>query len=130
VGLAFVFVLLTAALHRAVESLDLSTFAAGIASYLALKTCALVVSAAAIFLLYRFLPNRRIASREVLPAAILAGLVAEAVRWVFLQTLPLLDLQKDQGPYYVSVSFALLAYLEAFVLMGGAYMAARPPETG
>jgi membrane protein len=129
VGLAFVFVVLTAALHRAVESLDLSTFVAGLASYLSLKTTALVVSVAAIFLLYRFLPNRRIASREVLPAAILAGLVAEAVRWVFLQTLPLLDLQRDQGPYYVSVSFALLSYLEAFVLMGGAYMAARPPET-
>jgi hypothetical protein len=26
------------------------------------------------------------------------------------------------------MSFALLAYFEAFVLLGGAYMAARPPS--
>jgi hypothetical protein len=43
--------------------------------------------------------------------------------------LPLLDLPKSQGPYYVSMSFALLAYFEAFVLLGGAYMAARGPTS-
>jgi YihY family inner membrane protein len=128
VGLAFGFVILTASLRAGVQSLELSTFATGIASYLALKTSAFVVSVAAIFLLYRFLPNYPVKSRQVLPAAILAGFVAEGVRWIFLQALPLLDLRKDQGPYYVSVSFALLAYLEAFVLMGGAYIAARAPE--
>ena len=41
----------------------------------------------------------------------------------------LLSLQRSQGPYYVSVSFVLLAYVEAFVVLGGAYVAARPPRT-
>ena len=90
----------------------------------------LALSVAAIFLLYRYLPNHEVGSRQVLPAAIAAGVVAEGVRWVYLRVLPLLDLPKSQGPYYVSVSFALLAYFEAFVLMGGAYMAARPPTHG
>ena len=65
----------------------------------------------------------------MLPAAIAAGVVAEAVRLIYLLVLPLLDLPKSQGPYYVSMSFALLAYFEAFVLLGGAYMAARAPTS-
>jgi membrane protein len=130
VCLAFVFVLLTAALVNLVGSLELGRLAERALSYAVLRGSALTLSVAAIFLLYRYLPNHEVASRQVLPAAIAAGVVAELVRWVYLRALPLLDLPKNQGPYYVSVSFALLAYLEAFVLMGGAYMAARTPTHG
>mgnify|MGYP003694653931 CR=1 FL=1 len=77
------------------------------------------VSVAAIFLLYRYLPNHEVRSRQVPPAAIAAGVVARPVRLIYLRVLPLLDLPKSQGPYYVSMSFALLAYFEAFVLLGG-----------
>jgi YihY family inner membrane protein len=128
VGLAFLFVLVTAGLKEVIENLRLGTVVQSASSYAALRVTALAITVAAIFLLYRFLPNHPVKAREVLPAAIVAGVVVEAVRWVYLRALPLMDLQKDQGPYYVSVSFALLAYLEAFVLMGGAYMAARSPE--
>ncbi len=124
--LAFLFVLLTAGLKGGLESLSLSPLLERASSYAALRLTALGVSFAAIFLLYRFLPNRSVSSREVLPAAVAAGIVAEAVRWVYLRALPLLGLQKSQGPYYVSVSFVLLAYFEAFVLLGGAFVAARP----
>lgn len=129
VCLAFVFVVLTAALQNVVESLPLARLAQTALSYAALRGSALALSVAAIFLLYRYLPNHPVSSREVLPASIAAGVVAEAVRWVYLRALPLLDLQTSQGPYYVSISFALLTYFEAFVLIGGAYMAARPPAT-
>ena len=128
-GLAFLFVLVTAGLKHLIGTLHLAPVLEGVSSYAALRVTALAVSVAAIFLLYRFLPNHPVKSREVLPAAIVAGIVVEAVRWLYLRVLPLLELQKDQGPFYVSVSFALLAYLEAFVLMGGAYMAARPPQS-
>jgi uncharacterized BrkB/YihY/UPF0761 family membrane protein len=126
-ALAFLFVLLTAGLKQLIGSLHLSPVLEGVSSYAALRVTALAVSVAVIFLIYRFLPNHPVESREVLPAAIAAGVVIEAVRWLYLRTLPLLELQKEHGPYYLSVSFALLAYLEAFVLMGGAYIAARPP---
>ena len=127
VCLAFVFVVLTAALQNVVESLPLASLAERALSYAVLRGSALALSVAGIFLLYRYLPNHPVSSREVLPAAIAAGVVAEAVRLVYLRALPLLDLQKSQGPYYISISFALLTYFEAFVLIGGAYMAARPP---
>jgi uncharacterized BrkB/YihY/UPF0761 family membrane protein len=126
VGLAFVFVLVTAGFNTTISSLGLPPFLEGAASYAALRLTALSLSVAAIFLVYRFLPNHRVRSREVLPAAIAAGIVAELVRWIYLFALPLLELQKSQGPFYVSVSFALLAYFEAFVLLGGAFVAARP----
>jgi membrane protein len=130
VCLAFVFVALTASLVNLVGNLALGRLAERALSYAVLRGSALALSVAAIFLLYRYLPNHEVGSRQVLPAAIAAGVVAEGVRWVYLRVLPLLDLPKSQGPYYVSVSFALLAYFEAFVLMGGAYMAARPPTHG
>ena len=126
VGLAFLFVFLTAALQAAISALQLGSLVAEAASYAALRLTALSMSVAAVFLLYRFLPNHRVRARQVLPAAIGAGIVAEAVRWVYLRALPLLELQKTQGPFYVSVSFALLAYFEAFVLLGGVFVAARP----
>jgi uncharacterized BrkB/YihY/UPF0761 family membrane protein len=127
VGLAFSFVVLTAALLNVVASLPLASLPERALSYAVLRATALALSVAAIFLLYRYLPNCQVGAREVLPAAVAAGVVAEAVRWIYLRSLPFLDLPTSQGPYYVSVSFALLAYFEAFVLMGGAYMAAHAP---
>jgi len=124
--LAFFFVFTTAALQAAAAALVETPLLARAVGYAALRLCALGLSVAAIFLFYRFLPNCRVRAADVWPAAVAAGVVVEAVRLIYLQALPLLHLQRSQGPYYVSVSFALLAYVEAFVLLGGAYLAARP----
>jgi YihY family inner membrane protein len=126
VALAFLFVLLTAALEHLVAGVQPRILESAL-SYGVLRGTALALAVVAIFLLYRYLPNRTTSAREVLPASIAAGVVVEAVRFVYLQVLPHLDLPKSQGPYHISVSFALLAYFEAFVLMGGAFIAARPP---
>jgi uncharacterized BrkB/YihY/UPF0761 family membrane protein len=123
-ALAVLFVLVTAALHELIGTVPVSDLLARGLRYAALRLTALGVSVAAIFLFYRFLPNGRVGSREVLHSAALAGIVAEAARWIYLQALPLLDLPRSQGPYYVSISFVLLAYFEAFVVLGGAYLAA------
>jgi membrane protein len=125
-GLAFLFVFATAGLQTAVSSLTAPPLVERALGYTVLRLGALCVSATAIFLFYRFLPNHRVRSADVWPAAVVAGVMAEAIRWLYLLALPSLQLQRSQGPYYVSVSFALLAYVEAFVLLGGAYLAARP----
>ena len=125
VALAFLFVLLTAGLEQLVAGVE-PRMLRGALSYGVLRATALALAVVAIYLLFQYLPNRSVRGREVLPAAIAAGVVAEAVRYVYLLVLPHLDLSKSQGPYHVSVSFALLAYFEAFVLMGGAFVAARP----
>jgi len=82
----------------------------------------------AIFVFYKFLPNRRIEAMEVVPAALIAGIVAEIVKDVYVLLLPLMDInsnQGSQGPFYMSVSFVLLGYIEAFVVLGGAFLAAH-----
>jgi membrane protein len=88
----------------------------------AVTTCFLI---ATIYAFYKFLPNRKIATREVLPAAILAGIMAELVRMLYSFVLPVTNLTNTQGPFVVSVSFVLLAYFETFVVLGGAFLASR-----
>lgn len=116
--LALAFVLFTAWLRSLGSGPAARGFATG-----ALRLGAVGFAVAATFLFYRFLPNRRVRSRDVLPAALIAGVVAEAVRGLYMLALPYLALSRSQGPYYVSVSFALLAYVEAFVILGGAFLA-------
>ncbi len=85
----------------------------------------LVAITAAIFMGYRFLPHGHVPLAAALPAATLAAVVGEVVRWVFLLLLPRLDLPASHGPFHVSVSFLVFAYVEAFVLLGGAFLAAE-----
>ena len=90
-----------------------------------LHGAALAAAAIAVFLFYVVLPHGRVASAAALPWAVLTALAAEAVRLGFDALLPVLDLPKSQGPYHVSVSFLVLVYVEAFVLLGGAFLAAE-----
>jgi uncharacterized BrkB/YihY/UPF0761 family membrane protein len=83
-------------------------------------TCFFVV---AVFILYKFLPNTKIDARQVLPAAILAGVMAEFVRIVFVNVLP--QLGATQGPFATSVMFLLLVYFESFVILGCAFLASQ-----
>jgi membrane protein/epoxyqueuosine reductase len=85
-------------------------------------TCFLIV---VIFAFYKVLPNRKIDTMQVLPAAILAGIMAEIVRMVFTFALPWLHLPATQGPFFISVSLVLLSYFETFVILGGAFLASR-----
>ena len=86
----------------------------------ATTTCFFVVT---IFALYKFLPNKKIDARQVLPAAILAGIMVELVRIVYVQVVP--NLYPTQGPFAISVAFLLLVYFETFVVLGCAFLASQ-----
>ena len=124
--LGVLFVLATAGLQAAIGALVPVDLVARGLRYLALRLSGLAFAVTAIFLFYRFLPNCRVRSADVFPGAVLAGIVTEAARSLYLVALPLLDLQKTQGPYYISISFVLLVYFLSFVLLGGAFFAAKP----
>ena len=96
-GLAFLFVVATAGLQAVTASLLLPPPLHRAIGYAALRLSALATSATAIFLLYRFLPNCRVRAVDVWPAAVAAGVIAEAVRLAYLLTLPSLHLQKSQA---------------------------------
>ncbi|HEY3132331.1 MAG TPA: YihY/virulence factor BrkB family protein [Acidobacteriota bacterium] len=121
--LAVIFISLMALVYSSVSNIIFWDFLARALRYLALKISALCFSVAAIFLFYKFLPNGKVPSAQVLPAAMWVGVIAEVVQWVFALVLPYMQLPRSQGPYYVSISFALFAYCEAFVLLGGAFLA-------
>lgn len=132
--LGLLFVLGTAGIQSGIAALVPVDFLARGLRYLALRVIGLAFAVTAIFLFYRFLPNCRVRSADVFPSAVLAGVVTEAARALYLLALPQLDLQKSQGPYYISISFVLLVYFLSFVLLGGAFLAAgrarRVPREG
>jgi len=119
-GLAFLSI--STALHTLVNYLPFEIVRASMrfAVIRVTMTCFFVVS---VFALYKFLPNTKIDARQVLPAAILAGIMAELVRIIYIHTIP--QLGSTQGPFATSVTFLLLAYFESFVLLGCAFLASQ-----
>jgi len=113
---------ISAALHKIVNQLPFSLVRSTMRFVVirSTMTCFFIV---AIFALYKFLPNKKINAGQVLPAAILAGVMAELVRVIFVRVVPDLDL--TQGPFATSVTFLLLVYFETFVVLGCAFLASQ-----
>jgi membrane protein len=76
-----------------------------------------------IFSLYKLLPNKKIETFQVLPASVAAGILVEVVRLVYFKLAP--NLESTQGPFAISVTFLILAYIETFVVLGCAYLASK-----
>jgi membrane protein len=96
------------------------------------KLAAIPVSILALFLVYWLLPNRRVPPLRIVPVAILVGLAIELLKYINLLTWPLLKdrLQKEYGPFYISVTIVLFSFLGTMIVLAGAKWAARdrPPE--
>jgi len=120
--LGLLFLSISTGLHSIINFVPLEIIRAAL-SFIVIRvtmTCFFVVT---IFALYKFLPNRNIDARQVLPAAILAGIIAEVVRIVYVTLVP--KLEPTQGPFDTSVTFLLLVYFETFVLLGCAFLASQ-----
>jgi membrane protein len=89
-----------------------------------LKICAGVASIGLFFLIYWGLPNRKIPARAVLPTAIVMGVLWEVAKYLYILTLPHLDLRSVYGPFEVSVGLMLWAFLSGLLLLAGAYVSA------
>jgi membrane protein len=120
--LALLFVAISTALHAMITYLPFD-FIQRATRFTVIRTTITCLFVVTIFALYKFLPNKKIESVQVVPAAIIAGVMAEVVRVIFSQILPFLRLPATQGPFSISVSFLLLVYFETFVVLGGAFLA-------
>jgi membrane protein len=91
------------------------------------KLAAIPVSILALFLVYWLLPNRRVPPLRIAPVAILVGLAIELLKYLNLLTWPLLKdrLQKEYGPFYISVTIVLFSFLVTMIVLAGAEWAAR-----
>jgi hypothetical protein len=92
------------------------------------KIEAAVFFAIVILIFYKFLPNKKVRALDVLPAAILAGIMAQLVHTAYIFALPFMDIRSEngsQGMFFLPVNFLLLTYFETFVVLGGAFLATQ-----
>lgn len=89
-----------------------------------LSISAALLSVSIFFLTYWLLPNRKVPVRAVLPAAIVTGLIWDAAKAVYVMALPWMDLRSVYGPFAVSVTLMLWAFLTGLLLLSGAHFSA------
>ena len=77
------------------------------------------------FVIYFFLPNGRVPVNQVLPAAMIGGVLTELGKLIYIQTLPLFRFREVYGPYAISATLLLWAYGAALILLFGAHLCAQ-----
>jgi membrane protein len=93
--------------------------------FLVMKIFAIAASIAIFFLIYWLLPNGKVPARAVLPAAIIMGLLLEALKYAYILALPWLNFQEVYGPFALSVSLMFWAFLSGLLLLAGANLSAQ-----
>jgi membrane protein len=96
-----------------------------VVGFLMMKLFAMVASIAIFFLIYWLLPNGKVPARAVLPAAIIMGLLSEALKYAYILALPWLNFQEVYGPFALSVSMMFWAFLSGLLLLAGANLSAE-----
>ncbi len=96
-----------------------------VVGFLMMKVFALAASVAIFFLIYWLLPNGKVPARTVLPAAIIMGLLSEALKYAYILALPWLNFQEVYGPFALSVSMMFWAFLSGLLLLAGANLSAE-----
>jgi membrane protein len=97
-------------------------------AWLVMKIFAVVASILVFFFIYWLLPNGKVKPRDVFPAAIVAGLLLEVAKYVYIAVLPLLDFRETYGPFSISVTLMFWAFVSGLLLFGGAYLSAPEEE--
>ena len=96
-----------------------------VVGFLMMKVFAIAASIAIFFLIYWVLPNGKVPARAVLPAAIIMGLLSEALKYAYILALPWLNFQEVYGPFALSVSMMFWAFLSGLLLLAGANLSAE-----
>jgi membrane protein len=93
--------------------------------FLVMKVFAICASITIFFLIYWLLPNGKVPARAVLPAAIVMGLLSEALKYAYILALPWLNFQEVYGPFALSVTMMFWAFLSGLLLLAGANLSAE-----
>ena len=100
-----------------------------LADFASMKIFAILASIAIFFLVYWLLPNGKVPARGVIPAAVLMGLLSEALKYGYIYALPRLNFAEVYGPFAISVSLMFWAFLSGMLLLTGAHLSARKIRT-
>ena len=93
--------------------------------FFVMKAFAIAASIAIFFLIYWLLPNGKVPAGAVMPAAIIMGLLSEALKYAYILALPWLDFAEVYGPFALSVSLMFWAFLTGLLLLAGANLSAE-----
>ncbi|MGH9650627.1 MAG: YhjD/YihY/BrkB family envelope integrity protein, partial [Terriglobales bacterium] len=77
------------------------------------------------FAIYHLLPNGKVPTRRVLPAAALTGVLTILASFVYVLTLPLFRFREVYGPFALSVTLLFWAYVGALILLFGAHLSVQ-----
>ena len=89
-----------------------------------LEICAVCSGIGVFFLIYWGLPNRKVPPMAVLPTAIIVGVIWGIAKYIYIWALPKLDFAAVYGPFRVSVSLMMWAFISGLLLLAGAYVSA------
>jgi uncharacterized BrkB/YihY/UPF0761 family membrane protein len=93
---------------------------------LVFKLAAVPIGIVVLFLIYWILPYRRIPAARVAPVAIIAGLVLEAMKYVFLLIWPILGVKLDReyGVFRNSATILIWGFASSLIVLAAAHWAA------
>ena len=131
--LALLSIFLTAGNQQLLEFMFLGhsgNFVFHSAAFLVMKTFSLAASIAIFFLIYWILPNGRVSAQAVLPAAVMTGLASEVLKYAYILALPRLNFQEAYGPFSISVTLMIWAFLMGLLLLAGAHLSAFGHQSG
>ena len=77
------------------------------------------------YAIYYFLPNAKLPTRRVLPAAALTGVLTIGASFLYVLTLPLFRFREVYGPFALSVTLLFWAYVGALILLFGAHLSVQ-----
>jgi YihY family inner membrane protein len=125
--LTLISVSMTAAQHSLLSLLFLGNTDNIVFNFLAhwlLQITAAIISVLIFLLIYWVLPNRRLPIMAVVPAAVTTGLLWEVAKHIYIALLPLLDFRSVYGPFSVSVSLMMWAFVSGLLMLAGAHYSA------
>lgn len=77
------------------------------------------------FVIYYYLPNGRVPVARVLPAAVIAGTLVTAAKFVYVLTLPLFRFREVYGPFALSATLLFWAFVGALIMLFGAHLSVQ-----
>ena len=81
-------------------------------------------------LIYWVLPNGPVPLRRALPVAIAAAATVEFGQLLYSWIWPYLELRREYGPFFISVTLVLWGFLAAMLVLAGAEVCSRPARYG
>ncbi|MDP8983039.1 MAG: YihY/virulence factor BrkB family protein [Acidobacteriota bacterium] len=130
-GLAMISIVFTALNTQFLSAPGFTAMLARILGTAFLKAAAVPISMLILFVIYWLLPNCKIRAREIVRAAVVVGLLLEALKYVNLLVWPLLrsKLLAEYGPFLYSVTIVLWAFLASMLILAGAEWSYRRSGT-